>query len=83
MTVHLDLPDGVLLATGQSAEEFAEEARFLLALKLFELGRISSGQAAELSGLPRVEFLFLAGRQGVPVADVDPEDLEREFASNA
>jgi len=78
-TIQLDLPDSVLLAAGQSPEEFAREAKFLLALKLFELGRISSGQAADLCELPRVEFLFRAGRLKVPVADLDDQELERGF----
>ena len=79
MTVGLELPDSVLQATGQSADEFAREARLLLALKLFEMARISSGQASELSGLSRVEFLFGAGRAGVPVADLDQHEMTREF----
>ena len=70
----LDLPDTLPLATGQSREEFLSEARFLLALKLFELGRISSGRAAELCGMGRVDFLFAAGKAGVPVADLDEHE---------
>lgn len=70
-TLSIELPETVLLATGQSRDEFLTEARFLLALKLFELGRISSGKAAEICGMGRVEFLFAAGRHGVPVADLD------------
>jgi predicted HTH domain antitoxin len=78
-TIQFDLPDSVLLAAGQSPEEFAREAKFLLALKLFELGRISSGRAADLCELPRVEFLFRAGSLKVPVADLDNQELAREF----
>jgi predicted HTH domain antitoxin len=80
MTIQLDIPDGFLLATGQSEEEFVREAKVLLALKLFEIGRISSGRAALLADLPRVEFLFRAGQMGVPVADLEEEELDREFA---
>lgn len=79
VTIHLDLPDSILLAAGLSPEEFAREAKFLLALKFFEVGRLSSGVAAELCGLPRGEFLFQAGRLKVPVADLDGQELEREF----
>jgi predicted HTH domain antitoxin len=79
-TIHIDLPESVLLATGQSQEEFVREAKFVLALRLFEQGRISSGRAAELCGIPRVDFLFAAGREGIPVADLDAGELEREFA---
>jgi len=78
--IHLDLPESILLATGQSQEEFVREAKFLLALKLFELGRLSSGRAAELCEMPRLDFLLLAGKMGVPVADLDEDEMDREFA---
>jgi predicted HTH domain antitoxin len=78
--IHVDLPESILLSTGQSQEEFVRDAKFFVALKLFELGRISSGRAAEICGLSRVEFILLAGRWGVPVADLDAEELSREFA---
>jgi predicted HTH domain antitoxin len=62
------------------ADGFADEARFLLALKLFEQGRISSGKAAILCGLGRVEFLLAAGRNGVPVVDLSEDERTEEFA---
>ena len=77
--IHVDLPESILLSTGQFQEEFVRDAKFFIALKLFELGRISSGRAAEICGLSRVEFLLLAGRSGVPVADLDAEEVSREF----
>lgn len=78
-TVKIELPESVLLATGQSRSEFESEARLLLLAKLFELGRISSGRAAEIGGLSRVEFLFAAGRFGISVAQHDEEELRLEL----
>lgn len=75
----IELPENVLLACGQSREEFVREARFLLALKLFELGRISSGKAAELAGMGKPDFIMAAGRLGVPAADLDSDEAAREF----
>ncbi len=60
--------------------DFANEARFLLALKLFELGRITSGKAGRLCGMGRVEFLLAASRAGVPVVDLTDDELVNEFA---
>ena len=37
-----------------SEEQFAVEVRFLAAAKLFELGKLSSGKAAEMAGIGRV-----------------------------
>ena len=75
----IEIPEDVLLATGQSREEFIREAKFLLAVKLFELGRLSSGKAARLCGMGQVDFLLTAGRMGIPVADLDEEEMKREF----
>jgi hypothetical protein len=58
--ITLDIPEKVLLAEKADEASFARELRLLAAVKLYELGRLSSGRAAELAGLPRVEFL-LAG----------------------
>jgi predicted HTH domain antitoxin len=80
-TIQIDVPESALLSTGQSEEECVREAKFLLALKLFELGRLSSGKAAEMCGMNRLDFLLLAGRSGVPVADLDNADRQREFSA--
>jgi predicted HTH domain antitoxin len=79
-TLTIELPEDVLLATGQSRDEFIRDARFLLAGKLFELGRLSSGKASELAGMNHVDFLIAMSRQGVAVTDLDPEAAERELA---
>ncbi len=47
-------PDDLLLALNESEDTFAQEARLLLAIKLYEMGRISTGMAARLSGMSRL-----------------------------
>ncbi|AFL73250.1 UPF0175 family protein [Thiocystis violascens] len=61
-------------------ERFAAEARFLLALKLFELGRVSSGKAGRLCGMGRVEFLLAASRAGTPVVTLSTDEMASEFS---
>lgn len=77
--VTIELPDSLLVGSGQSREAFAREAKLLLLAKLFELGRISSGRAAEACAMSRIEFLFEAGRLGVPLAQVDEDELHEEL----
>ena len=59
--VTIEIPENILLGSGQSSEEFAREAKLLLLAKLFELGRVSSGRAAEICNMTRVEFLLSMG----------------------
>jgi hypothetical protein len=53
--------------------------RFLVAAKLYELGRISSGRAAELADMERTEFLSQLGRYRISVFNYSLEELEREI----
>jgi len=48
------------------------------AVKLFELGRLSSGAAAHLAGVPRVVFLSRLADYGVDTFRLSPEDIQRE-----
>ncbi len=80
----IEYTDELLFALGISDKQFSEDAKFLLAAKLYELGRISSGQAARLAEKSRVEFLFSLSQIGVPLSNLKTEDLENElnFALN-
>jgi predicted HTH domain antitoxin len=71
--------DDVLFSAGLTRQQFNEEARFLLAAKLFELGKLSSGQAARLCGKGRVDFLLSLPRIGVSITNLRPEDAEAEM----
>jgi predicted HTH domain antitoxin len=51
-------PDDLLLSLKVSAESFEAEARMLLAVKLYEMGRVTAGTAAEIAGVDRVTFMF-------------------------
>ncbi|HLF97952.1 MAG TPA: UPF0175 family protein [Methylococcaceae bacterium] len=77
-TVTLELPVDAM-SPGETPEAFADEARFILALKLFEMGRLSSGKAARMCGRSRVEFLLAAGREGVAVVGMEGEELANEL----
>ncbi len=78
-TLKIPYPEELPQALGETPEEFERELRFLVAAKLYELGRISSGRAAELAGIERVEFLSQLGRYRISVFNYSLEELEREI----
>lgn len=78
-TLEIAYGDDVLLSAGLTRDAFDEEARFLLAAKLYELGRLSSGQAAALCGKERVAFLVELPKIGVSISNLRPEDAEAEL----
>ncbi|CUU10471.1 Uncharacterised protein family (UPF0175) [Armatimonadetes bacterium GBS] len=68
-TVQIELP----------ADVSEQEARLLLIIKLYELGRLSIGQAARLAGYSKRGFLEVLAQYGVPVIRYAPEELKEEL----
>ena len=78
-TLTIEYDDALLFNLGIAPEQFSVEARFLLAAKLYELGRLSSGQAAQLAGKSRVDFLLSLTNIGVPISNLQPADAQSEI----
>ena len=78
-TMTIDCGPELAVALGRREAELESEVRLASALKLFELGRISSGLAARLAGMSRVEFLMICGRYGVSIFQQTEEELASDL----
>ncbi len=70
-TLTLDIPDSV---------DFNEvEAKILLAGKLYERGKLTLGQAAQLSGLTKKAFIEMIGKYGFSIVSDSLDDLHSDI----
>lgn len=70
--LQINLPDFVEIDT--------QEATLLLALRLYERGSLSIGQAAEMAKLSKRSFMEIMGRYGVSPYNYGVEDLDGDFS---
>ncbi|MBI2923091.1 MAG: UPF0175 family protein [Planctomycetes bacterium] len=75
LTPNLHIPEEALKAVQVDPEAAAADVRIAAAMKLFELGRISSGAAALLAGVSRIEFLDRLAEFGVNAFEMTEEEL--------
>ena len=77
----IDYGDDVLLALGMTPDEFSKEARTLIAVKLYEMGRLSTGAAAELANMPKPLFLAGLAAYGVDTFDMTKNEIQCDVAN--
>ena len=79
MQLIVNYPEKLPDALQQSSEQFEREAKMAMAVKLYEMKRISSGTAAALAGVERVEFLLDLHRYGVAAIDLSTDELHSDL----
>lgn len=77
--VQLDIPEETLISLKTDAESFARDLKLLAAVKLFELGKLSSGGAAKLAGMARVELLLGLRQFQVSPFQLTEEELRQDI----
>jgi predicted HTH domain antitoxin len=81
MQLLVEVPTNLPDAAQCTPQQFMHEAKLAMAIKLYEMKRLSSGMAASLVGMSRVQFLGKLHLYGVPVIDLDETELAEDFTN--
>ena len=80
--INISYPESLANSLKLSRDDFEKEMKMSSLVKLFELGKISSGVAAKVLGLSRLDFLDVLSRYKVAMLDYsDMNDLDNDFAN--
>ncbi len=78
----VEYPDDMEQVVNLSEPQLVAHIKLMATLKMFELGELSSGKAAEFADISRVEFIDACGRYGVSMYDTSTNSLIRELQSD-
>jgi len=73
--INIQYQPSLLDVIQQSRTEFEQEAKLAMAVKLFEMKKLSSGMAAQLIGMDRVSFLLNLHRFGIAMINLEEDEL--------
>ncbi|MFM7181979.1 MAG: UPF0175 family protein [Verrucomicrobiales bacterium] len=75
------VPEATPVALGINPERVGDALLLAAAVQWYESGKLSSGAAAELAGLPKPVFVERLKDFGVPAFRQSEEELREEFAN--
>jgi predicted HTH domain antitoxin len=77
--IQLAVPEELTLVLQAEQANLAAEVSMAAAVKLYELGKLSAGAAAELAGIPKPLFMGRLADYGVPNFDLTEEELQEDL----
>lgn len=80
--INIEYPESLANSLRLKGKDFENEMKISALVKLFELGKVSSGTAAKVLGLTRLDFLELLAKYKVsPFGQYDIDDLNNDIAN--
>lgn len=79
--ITLSIPEETVLALRTTPDQLAGEMLIAAAIKLYEMGRLSSGAAATLAGIPKTVFLTKLTDYGVDTFRLTETELAEDLAN--
>jgi len=77
----IEFPEDILISLKESKEEFIKNIKLYAAIEFYKRKKLSLGKAAELVGMPRLEFADFLSKNRIPVLDLSAQELKSEIAS--
>ena len=79
MLVPIELPDDLAFLLNTDEKALPKQLKLLLAIKLFEMGKVSLGKAAEIAGVSEVELITTLGEMGIDAFNYSEDELQEEL----
>jgi predicted HTH domain antitoxin len=79
MAIEIKYPAGFEMAVQLTQFELEQHLCLMAALKMFELGKVSSGKAAELAGLSRTDFFEVCGKYQISIFNYTDDEIASEL----
>lgn len=81
-SVKIEIDEPLAAILHETNQPVQQAGREMIVLELYRRGTISSGKAAELLGMQRIDFIKHASKLGIPYIDMTEEEWAAEKAAS-
>ena len=79
MKITLELPEDITALLNEDARNLADDIKLMAIIKMYELGKISLGKAAEFLKINERKFMEVLGQYQIPAIDYPSRELDEEL----
>ncbi len=76
----IEYPEEILVSLKETKDDFSRELKTAAAVKLYEMGKLSSGKAARLAGMDKVSFLKTLGKYQISISTLEEFEEDMKVA---
>lgn len=80
-TLKISISEDILHTLNENESGLANIMKVYTAMQLFHEGKLTLGQASEMAGMSRLEFMRTCGMHGIPVMNYDASEIQEELKS--
>ena len=77
--LQIDLPSDILLTLNESEDRLKQRITTLLAIQLYEEGKVTVGKASQIAGISRLDFENLLADKKIPISTLELEDIMNDI----
>ncbi len=74
-TISIDFPSDMFLALNETENEIKQRIKISLAIRFYELQKLTIGKAAQVAGLSRLQFETLLSENEISISNLTIEDV--------
>jgi predicted HTH domain antitoxin len=79
MKIILELPEDITALLNEDAQNLADDIKLMAIIKMYELGKVSLGKAAEFLKVNETDFMEMLGEYQIPSINYSPHELDEEL----
>jgi len=78
-TLSIDIPSDIFVAANETTQELKDWIKIMLAIHLYQLGKLTIGKAAQLAGMQRLKFETFLSKNKIPISNLDWDDIKSDI----
>ena len=77
--IEISIPQDIMLTLNKNSKELSDDIKMIMAIELYNTGKLSLGKSSELANLCKKDFVKILSEKGYSLFNWDSEEVRYEI----